>query len=209
VSDREPPAGGDRPSDDEMTGHDVDEPTPDEVERGSAALHELGAEPLPADVLARLDGRLEGELGRPAPVRRRRRLPRLAFALPGAGIALAAVVAVAVLATSGGGSTPRPEATLSMRAKSAAPTLPKAAAGAADSSATPSASAARVVVPDLVGHPVGDARTAIRASGLRLAYVAGTHCPPAPRARVTRQVPAAGTAVAAGTTIRISAGNCS
>jgi hypothetical protein len=194
-----------------MTGHDADEPSTDEVEHGREALRELGVEPLPGDVLARLEGRLERELGRPAPVRRRRRLPRLAFAIPGAGVALAAVVVVVVLATNGGGSSNRPqlEAASSMRAKSAAPVVPKATAGggAADSSAAPSASAARVKVPDLVGHGLGYVRTVTRANGLKWAYVPGT-CPPVPGVKVRRQSPAAGKTVAAGTTIRLSIGKC-
>jgi PASTA domain len=211
VSDREPAGGGQRPSDDEMTGHDADEPTMDEVERGRDALRELGSEPLPADALARLDGRLEGELGRPAPVRRGRRLPRLAFAIPAAGVALAAVVIVAVLATNGGSSKPQQElAASSMRAKSAAPVVPKASAGGAagDSSAAPSVSGAPVEVPDLVGHGLGYVRTATRANGLKWDTFVGTRCAPAPGARVGRQLPAAGTTVAAGTTIRVSIGKC-
>ena len=209
---REPAAGGERPSDDEMTGHDADEPSTDEVERGRAALRELGVGPLPGDVLARLEGRLEGELGRPAPRRRRRRLPRLAFAIPGAGVALAAVVVVVVLATSDGGTprTPQPEAASSIRAKSAAPVVPKAAArgASADSSAAPRTSAARVRVPDLVGHGLGYVKTATRAKGLKWAYVAATTCPPVPGVKVEQQSPAAGKTVAAGTTIRISIGKC-
>ena len=212
MSEREPAAGGERPSDDEMTGHDADEPSTDEVERGRDALRELGVEPLPSDVLARLEGRLEGELGRPAPVRRRRRLPRLAFAIPGAGVALAAVVVVAVLATNGGGSnsTPQLESASSMRAKSAAPVVPKATAGgaAADSSAAPSATAARVKVPDLVGHGLAYVRTATRANGLKWAYVAGRTCRPVQGVRVRQQSPAAGKTVAPGTTIRVSTGKC-
>jgi hypothetical protein len=195
-----------------MTGHHADEPSADEVERGRAALRELGVEPLPGDVLARLEGRLEGELGRPAPARRRRRrFPRLAFAIPGAGVALAAVVVVAVLATdNGGGRTPQLESASSIRAKSAAPVLPKAAAGgaAADSSAAPSTFAARVQVPDLVGHGLGYVKTATRAKGLRWTYAAGTTCPPVAGVKVERQSPAAGKTVAAGTTIRISIGKC-
>jgi hypothetical protein len=193
-----------------MTGHDADEPSTNAVERGRDALRELGAEPLPVDVLARLEGRLEAELGRPAPVRRRRRLPRLAFALPGAGVALAAVVVVAVLASNGGGRTPQLESAASMRAKSAAPLLPKATAGggAADSSTAPSTFAARVKVPHLVGHGLAYVRTVTRANGLRWAYVAGGTCPPVPGVRVRRQSPAAGKTVAAGTTIRVSIGTC-
>ncbi len=210
MSDREPTPGDERPRDDEMTRHDADEPTTDEVERGRDALRELGVEPLPADVLARLEGRLEGELGRRAPVRHRRRLPRLAFALPGAGVALAAVVVVVVLATNGGGnSTPRQEATLSMRAKAETPIVPKAAAGAAgDAIAAPSTSTAKVEVPDLVGRGLGYVRTVTRAHGLGWAYLAGSACRPAPGARVRRQFPAAGATVVAGTTIRVSIGKC-
>ena len=106
MSDGNPERASERPSDDEMTGHDADEPSPDEVERGRDALRELGVEPLPVRRPGAPRGRLEGELGRAAPVRRRRRRPRLAFALPGAGVALAAAIVVAVLATNDGGSRP-------------------------------------------------------------------------------------------------------
>jgi hypothetical protein len=210
VSDREPAAGDERPRDDEMTGHDATEPTPDEVERGRDALRELGAEPLPVDVLARLEGRLEGELGRPAPVRRGRRLPRLAFAIPGAGIALAAAIVVAVLATNGGGRTPRQEAAMSLRAKAAPPSVPKAAArgAAADSSATSKAFALQVRVPSLVGHGMGYVRATTSAGKLKWAFFAGNQCPPVPGVRVKKQVPKAGAVVAAGSTVHISIGKC-
>jgi beta-lactam-binding protein with PASTA domain len=97
-----------------------------------------------------------------------------------------------------------------MRAKPAAPVVPKAAAGgaAADSGAAPSASAARVKVPDLVGHGLGYVRTVTRANGLKWAYAEGTTCPPVPGFEVKRQSPAAGKTVAAGTTIRVSTGTC-
>ena len=80
------------------------DPTPAEIESGRDALRELGpAEPLPADVLARLEARLEAEPGLGAPPRRRsrRRTPRLAFAAPGIAVALAATVAIVVLANRG------------------------------------------------------------------------------------------------------------
>ena len=80
------------------------DPTPAEIESGRDALRELGpAEALPADVLARLEARLEAEPGLGAPPRRRsrRRMPRLAFAAPGIAVALAATVAIVVLANRG------------------------------------------------------------------------------------------------------------
>ncbi len=120
-----------------MTGHDPIDPSPDEEARGRDALRELRVEPLPADVLARLDGRLEGELGRPAPVRRRRRSRRL-LAIPGVAVAAVAVVVV-VLVTHGSGSQPGTESAASLRAKATSPTAPSsskafqsAASGAAE-----------------------------------------------------------------------------
>jgi hypothetical protein len=214
MDDREPAAGDGRPSDDEMTGHDVNEPTPDEVERGRAALQELGVEPLPSDVLARLEGRLEGELGRVAPVRRRRRLPRLLFALPGAGAAVAAAIVVAVIATHDGSSRPtQHESALSVRAKSAPASAPSAGAGgAADSrSAAPAPSATfalQVRVPSLVGHGLGYVRAVTAAHRLRWAFAPGATCPPVPASRVTSQRPRARAVVPAGTTVRISIGTC-
>lgn len=180
------------------------EPTPDELERGRAALRELGVEPLPADVLARLEGRLEGELGRPAPVRRRRR-PRLSIAVPGVTAALAAAVVVAVLATNGSGSRPRSERAATLQARVASPLAPKAAAGgAADSSSPGKTFSLKVRVPRLVGHRFGYVRTAARASNLRWALFPNSTCPRVANARVTRQLPRAGAVVPAGTTVRVA-----
>jgi hypothetical protein len=196
-----------------MTGHDPTEPRPDDVERGRDALRELRVEPLPADVLARLEGRLEGALGRPAPSPSRRRgLPRLAFALPGAGVALAAAVIVAVVATHGSGSRPpKQEAAISMGAKAAPPKTPEAAAGraGADSSAAPTQKlATQVQVPALVGHGLGYLNAVTGARGLKWAEFKGNRCPPVPGVKVRRQVPVAGATVASGSTIRVSFGKC-
>jgi hypothetical protein len=209
VSDGEPGADEARPSGDEMTGHDASEPTPDEVARGLDALRELGAEPVPAEVVARLDGRLEGELGRAAPVRRRRRRPRLAFAIPGAGVALAAAILVAVLATSDNGSQPKQQASMSVRAKSTPPKTPEATAGgAADSGAAPKTLAAPVRVPALVGHDLGYLASVTAARGLKWDELPGATCPRVPSATVRRQVPRAGAVVPAGTTVHVSLGKC-
>jgi hypothetical protein len=207
---REPGPGGSRPSDDEMSGDDTIDPNPDEVAWGRDALHELGSEPLPADVLARLEGCLEGELGRSAPVRRRRRLPRLAIAVPGAGVALAAAIVVAVLATNGGGSPAQHESALTLQAKSAAPMAPKASAGgaAADSGVTAKTFALQVRVPSLVGHGMGYVRSTTSASKLKWAFFAGNQCPPVPGVRVKKQAPKAGAVVPAGSTVHISIGKC-
>jgi hypothetical protein len=194
-----------------MTTDDTSIPNPDEVARGRDALRELGTEPLPSDVLARLDARLEGELGRAAPARPRRRRPRLALALPGAGVALAAAVVVAVLATNDGGSRPpQQQSALSVRAKAAPPKAPEAAAGAgaADSSAAPKTFAAEVRVPSLVGHGLGYLKAVTAARGLRWEELPGATCPPVPSVTVKRQVPRAGAVVPAGTTIRVSFGKC-
>lgn len=211
---REPRPGSDRPSSDEMSGDDTIDPNPDEVARGREALHELGSEPLPADVLARLEGRLERELGRRAPVRRRRRLPRLALALPGAGVALAAAVVVAVLATNGGSGRPaQHESALTLQAKAAAPQAPRASAGSATGGAAADSSASKtfalqVRVPSLVGHGMGYVRSTTSASKLKWAFFAGNQCPPVPGVRVKKQAPRAGTVVPAGSTVQISIGTC-
>jgi PASTA domain len=191
-----------------MNGSDITDPTPEESARGRDALRELGGEPAPADVVARLEARLERELGRPAPVRRRR--PRLAFAIPGVAVALASAVVIVVLATNGNGSSPPRESALSVRAKSAAPLAPKATAGgvAADSSAGAQTAISQVRVPPLVGHGLPYVRSVTAARGLKWAYVTGNVCPPVPGVRVKHQQPRAGTMVAPGTTIRISIGKC-
>jgi hypothetical protein len=194
-----------------MTPDDTSTPSPDEVARGLDALRELGAEPVPADVVARLEARLEGELGRAAPVRRRRSRPRLAFAIPGAGVALAAAVVVAVLATNDGGSRPQQQqSALSARAKATPPQAPEAAAGggAADSSAAPKTFAAQVRVPSLVGHGLGYLKSVTAARGLTWDELPGATCPRVPSVTVKRQVPRAGAVVPAGTTIRVSFGKC-
>ena len=206
MSEREPGDGDRRPSDDEMTGPDITDPTPDESARGRDALRELGVEPPPADVLARLEARLEGELGRPAPVRRRR--PRLAFAIPGVAVALASAVVVVVLVTNGHGSRPQQESAFSLRAKSAAPLAPNATAGGADSSAGAQKAISQVRVPSLVGHGLSYVRSVTAARGLTWKFFAGNVCPPAPSVRVRRQQPRPGALVAPGTTIRISIGTC-
>jgi hypothetical protein len=191
-----------------MTGSDSTDPTPEESARGRDALRELGSEPPPADVLARLEARLERELSRPAPVRRRR--PRLAFAIPGIAVALAATVVVAVLSTNGGGSRPPQESAMSVRAKNAAPLAPKATSNgvAADSSAGAQNAISRVPVPALVGHGLPYVRSVTAARGLKWAFVAGNVCPPVAGVRVKRQRPPAGSTVAPGTTVRISIGKC-
>jgi hypothetical protein len=189
-----------------MTGPDIPDPTPEESARGRDALRELGIEPTPPDVLARLEARLEGELGRPAPVRRRR--PRLAFAIPGVAVALAAAVVVAVLATNGGGSRPPQQSAMSVRAKNTAPLAPKASAGVGDASAGAQKAISQVRAPFLVGHDLAYVRSATAARGLKWAFVAGNVCPPVPGVRVKRQQPRGGSTVAPGTTIRIAIGKC-
>jgi len=189
-----------------MTGSDITDPTPEESARGRDALRELGGEPAPPDVVARLEARLEGELGRPAPVRRRR--PRLAFAIPGVAVALASAVVIVVLVTNGNGSHPPRESALSLRAKHATPLAPKASAGVADSSASAQKVIPQVRVPILVGHDLAYVRSVTAARGLEWAFVAGNGCPSVPGVRVKRQLPRAGAMVARGSTIRISVGKC-
>jgi hypothetical protein len=185
-----------------MTGRDPIDPSPDEEARGRDALRELRVEPLPADVLARLDGRLEGELGRPAPVRRRRR-SRLLFAVPGVAVAAVAVVAV-VLVTNGGGSRPGTESASSPQAKTASPSAPSASTSiqrAAAGAATDSSALTRV--PVLVGRSLERAGAVAGAQGLHVKLLAKP-CPSTTPDRIAHQQPRAGASVAHGATIRVS-----
>ena len=200
MSDGEPGAGEGRPSDDEMTGNDSTDPSPDEAARGHDALRELRIAPLPADVLARLEGRLEAELGRPAQVRRRR--PRLAFAVPGAAIALASAVVVIVLATQGHNPTTPKESAFSTRSKASSPLAPKATAGASAQD-----SVARVKVPALVGLDLDAARSLARVRGLRVT-LAPPACPDRPATPIRRQQPGAGARALPGTAIRVTLARC-
>ena len=108
-----------------------------EAARGREALRGLGVDPVPDDVVARLDARLDLELPAPpvrtAPVRRPRRRFGLLLGAPVA--AAAAVVAVLVLGSSG--TSPKAVNTLAGAAHTSAATtrdqqvLRSAAVGAA------------------------------------------------------------------------------
>jgi PASTA domain len=197
---REPGDDETRPSDDEMSDNDTNDPTSAELEAGRAALRELGAPPLPAEVVARLEGRLADEPGLVAPAHRavRRRRVRLALVAPGFGVALAAVVAIAVISTHG--STPRPTAASTVSALEKTRALsPKASAtaGAQASDAVP-----EVRVPSLIGRPYAEAEALLRRLGLRL--VPGhLPCPAPGSGTVSAQAPAAGTRVASASAVRI------
>jgi PASTA domain len=201
----EPGAGGERPTDDEMTKDDL---TPAEIESGRDALRELGpAERLPTDVLARLDARLEAEPGRAAPVRRsRRRRPRLAFAVPGIAVAMAATVVIVVLADRGQGPQSHDVSALSQFKSTAGAVAPKASAPetTAGAGASSSDAAAPVVVPALTGRTLRDARALARARGLHLTFAPGA-CATRPASRVSGQRPRAGTRRPVGSTIVLTA----
>jgi hypothetical protein len=187
-----------------MTGHDHIDPTPDEASRGRDALRELRVEPLPDDVRARLDGRLEGELGRPAPVRRRWR-SRLLFAIPGVAVAGVAAVVVAVLVTNGNGTGPTHDSAFSLAAGSAAPAAPSASKSLekVTHANTASDAVALVQVPSLVGRSLVKAGTIAGRDGLHVKLIAKP-CPSTTPDRVVHQRPAAGGRTAPGSTIRIS-----
>jgi hypothetical protein len=197
---REPGTGDGRPSDDEMTEQEI---------QGRDALRELGpAEPLPADVLARLEARLEAEPGLGAPARRssRRRMPRLAFAAPGIAVALAATVAIVVLANRGQSEPAQDVSALSQltattEASTPSASAPKATAGAGASSKY---AVAVVHVPVLVGHSLREARALAHTRGLRVRVVTEA-CASQPAARVTSQTPSARTRVARGSAVRVDA----
>jgi hypothetical protein len=202
----EPGAGGERPTDDEMTDHDIEN-------AGRDALRELGSvEPLPADVLARLDARLEAETGLAPPVRRtrRRRVPRLAFAVPGIAVAMAAAVAVVVLVNRDTGPNARDVSALSRfnnTTESVAPnakakaSAPSASAGAG---ATSSDAAAPVRVPAFAGHSVRDAKSLAHTRGLHLTFTPAP-CTMRSTSRVVRQRPRAGARAPVGSTITLTA----
>jgi hypothetical protein len=199
---REPGDEETRPSDDEMTDDDTTDTTAAEQQAGRDALRELGAPPLPGDVLARLEGRLAGEPGLAAPVRRgaRRRRMRLGLVAPGFGVALAAVVAIAVISTHG--SSPRPDATPQVKAfekSSLAAPAPKASATAG---AQGSDASARVVVPALVGRSYAEARALASRLGLRL-EPARASCASGSASRIRAQTPRAGTHVVGASAIRV------
>jgi anti-sigma factor RsiW len=189
-----------RPRDDDMTDHDTTDATPAELDAGRDALRELGAPPLPADVLLRLEGRLADEPGLAPPrqrAARRGRRTRLAFVVPGFGVALAAVVAIAVISTQGSPPTPTAAPTTSAFEKSSA-LAPKASgtAGAHTSDAV-----APVHVPLLVGRSYAEARLLARRVGLRL--VPADRCATPASSTVTAQTPRAGSAVASTSAIRV------
>jgi hypothetical protein len=203
--DEREPAGGDRSRRDDDV-HDLPTPEPDAAasEAGRDALRELGDPgPVPADVLARLEGRLEGELGRDAPARRARprRRRRLVLLAPGFGVAVAAIVAVAVVSTHGSSSHPTAGGTFASRsterALAPAKVAPQAAAGAADS-----ALPALVPVPAVVGRPYGQARRLLERKG----FVVGDGC--SASERVTAQRPKAGTRAARGSRVVIRTRRC-
>jgi PASTA domain len=206
---REPGAGDERPTDDEMTEPGMPELTPAEIESGRDALRELGSvEPLPADVLARLDARLEAEL-RPAPrVRRRRRRgwPRLAFAVPGIAVALAATVVIVVLANRGESPRSHDLSAASQFKSSTGSVRPKANApeATAGAGAPSSDAAAPVRVPALAGHSVRDARALARARGLHVTF-SPAPCTVRSSSRVVGQRPRAGVGAPVGSTIVLTA----
>jgi hypothetical protein len=175
---------------------------------GRDALRELGpAEPLPADVLARLEARLEAEPGLGAPARRtsRRRMPRLAFAAPGIAVALAATVAIVVLADRGPNEPTQDVSALSRLNATTEASTPSASApkASADAGASSKYAVARVQVPVVVGHDLREARALAHTRGLRVRVMTGA-CTSQPAARVTSQTPIAGTAVARGSAIRVA-----
>jgi hypothetical protein len=196
----EPGDEGTRPSDDEMNDDDTTDTTPAEQDAGRDALRELGAPPLPRDVLARLEGRLAGEPGLAAPVRRgaRRRRARLVLVAPGFGIALAAVVAVAVITTHG--SSPRPAAAPQVKAFEKSSLAAPAAQGTAGSRA--SDAAALVRVPALVGRSYPEARALALRLGLRL-VPAHAGCTSASASTISAQTPRAGARIAGTSAIRV------
>jgi anti-sigma factor RsiW len=197
---REPGDDRTRPRDDDMSDHDTTDATPAELDAGRDALRELGAPPLPADVLLRLEGRLAGEPGLAAPVRRaarRRRRTRLAFAVPGFGVALAAVVAIAVISTQGSPTTPTAAPATSAFEKSSA-LAPKVSAGAGSQT---SDAVAPVHVPSLVGRSYPEAQALARRLGLRLVPAASCTAPAS--SRITAQTPRAGSDVASTSAIRV------
>jgi hypothetical protein len=206
MSDEREPGGDEiRPSDDEMNERDT---TPDEIEAGAAALRELAAEtPLPADVLARLEGRLAAEPGLAAPVRRARpaRRRRAAFLVPGFGVALAAVVAITVIATQG--SSPAPTASPTAGAFEKSTAVGPQSPAAAGSKATDAAGVARLRAPSLVGRTYPEARALAQKHGLRL-VPAKNPCTRPRKTRVATQTPRAGAPVAAGAAIRVRTQRC-
>jgi hypothetical protein len=190
--------------DDAMHPDEHPEPDPAEAEAGRAALRALGDPgPVPGDVLARLEGRLEGELGLGAPVRRARPRRRLRLALPAVGAALAiAVATVAVISTHGSSNGPSPTAFSAKTAqdsteRSAAPSASKAAGIAA-----PKATVAPMVVPDMVGKTVAEARRLLGSRG----FLVTPGCPATER--VTAQRPKAGTHVARGARVELDTRGC-
>jgi PASTA domain len=182
-----------------MTDHDTTDPTPAELDAGRDALRELGAPPLPADVLLRLEGRLAGEAGLASPARRaeRRRRPRLALVVPGFGVALAAVVAIVVISTQGSPTTPTAAPTASTFEKSSA-LAPKASATAG---AHASDAVALVHVPSLVGRSYPEAQALARRLGLRLVPAASCAAPAS--STITAQTPPADSDVASTSAIRV------
>jgi PASTA domain len=206
MSDEREPGGDEiRPTDDEMHERDT---TPEETEAGAAALRELGAAtPLPADVLARLEGRLEAEPGLAAPVRpaRRARRRRAAFFVPGFGVALAAVVAIAVIATQGSSPAPTVAPTAGAFEKSTA-IVPQSSA-TAGTHANDSPLPARLRTPALVGRSYPEALALAQKHGLRL-VPAQNPCTPPAKTKVTTQTPRAGAPVAAGAAIRVRTQRC-
>ena len=165
---------------------------------------ELRVEPLPADVLARLDGRLEGELGRPAPVRRRRRSRRF-LAIPGVAVTAVAAVVVVVLVTNGSGSQPGTESAASLKREGSLAELPRArrrrSRAPQSGAATDSSALARV--PVLTGRTLARAASVAGAHGLHVKLIAKP-CPSTEPDRVLHQQPRAGAKVAPGATIRVS-----
>jgi PASTA domain len=192
-----------------MTEHGTPDLTPAEIESGRDALGELGPpEPLPADVLARLEARLEAEPALRAPVRRRRvRLrQRLAFAGSGIAVALAATVVIVVLAHQGGTQPAHDLSAASQFKSSTGATAPKASAPEATAGAgTPSSDAAGPVkVPAFAGHTLREARLLARTRGLHLTVAHG-RCTARPASRIARQRPRAGTSAPVGSTIVLTA----
>lgn len=191
-----------------MSEHTDRDPTPAEIEAGRDALRELApVAPLPADVLARLDARLEREPGLAAPVRRaRRRRLRVAFAAPGLAVAMAAVVAIVVISHDGSGAPPQHAAALSQLKQAATPSFRAATTGtsaAADSGAAIPA----VPVPALIGRSLADARSLARRSGLRMVS-SGSACASDPAPHVARQDPRPGARVAPGSRVRVELATC-
>src|SRR3954447_17154410 len=145
---------------------------PEELNAAARALRARGGEPVPRDVVVRLERRLEEELG-PAPrVRRsppRRSWRRLSFVLVPLGAAAAAAVAVTIAVSGGGGNTSHPVAESPAAVAQPTPTQGVAAGGGAP--APPAPLPKRALDSDLdqatVAHAMSEVADASKAAAIR------------------------------------------